>query len=117
MKIGIRRVYDPPEKDEGLRVLVDRIWPRGMRKEDLPYDVWDKNIAPTPELRKWFGHDPERWKEFHEKYRRELAAPEVQERLKNIRQEAGKRPITLLYAARDIEHNHALILAEAFKKL
>lgn len=117
MSIDIRRVYDPPHKEDGLRILVDRLWPRGIRKEDLHYDLWEKDLAPTPALRKWFGHDPSRWKEFHEKYRQELSKPEVQERLKAVIKEAGKRNITLLYGARDAEHNHALILADAFKKL
>lgn len=117
MNVGIRRVYDPPEKNEGLRVLVDRLWPRGVRKDDLQYDLWEKDIAPSPDLRKWFGHKPERWKEFHEKYRKELASPETKERLQAVAKEAGKRRITLLYGARDPEHNHALVLADAFKKL
>lgn len=117
MKVEIRRVYDTPDGDEGLRVLVDRLWPRGVRKDDLQYDLWEKDIAPTPALRKWFGHAPDRWEEFHERYRKELASPEVQERLRAIAKEAGKRKITLLYGARDPDHNHALILAEAFRKL
>lgn|SRR5690606_4309030 len=117
MKVDIRRVYDAPEGDEGLRVLVDRLWPRGVRKDELQYDLWEKDIAPTPALRKWFGHSPERWEEFHDKYRKELAQPQVQERLKAIVKEAGKRKITLLYGARDPDHNHALILAQALRKL
>lgn len=117
MKVAIRRVYDDPEKDEGFRVLVDRLWPRGVRKEDLQYDLWDKDIAPTPALRKWFGHSADRWEGFHEKYRKELEEPEARERLEAIAKEAGKRRITLLYGARDPKHNHALILADAFRKL
>jgi len=117
MKVAIRRVYDEPEKDEGLRVLVDRLWPRGVRKNDLQYDLWEKDIAPTPALRKWFGHAPERWEAFHEKYRKELEEPPVRERLQAIVKEAGKRKITLLYGARDPQHNHALILADVIRKL
>ena len=117
MKVGIRRVYEPPQTGEGLRILVDRLWPRGVRKEALEYDLWEKDIAPTPELRKWFGHAPERWETFHEKYRKELEAPDVQERLKEIVKTAGKRKITLLYGARDPDHNHALILADAIERL
>lgn len=117
MKVDIRRVYDAPEGDEGLRVLVDRLWPRGVRKDELQYDLWEKDIAPTPALRKWFGHSPERWEEFHDKYRKELAQPQVQERLKAIVKEAGKRKITLLYGARDPDHNHVLILAQTLRKL
>ena len=116
MEVEIRRVYDPPGKNEGLRVLVDRLWPRGVRKNELEYDLWEKDIAPTPELRKWFGHKPERWKEFHERYRKELESAGAHERLKAVAAEAGKRRITLLYGARDPEHNHALILAGALRK-
>ena len=117
MDIGIRRVYDPPKKGEGFRVLIDRLWPRGVRKDDLEYDLWEKEIAPTPELRKWFGHSPDRWDGFREKYRKELEAPQTRQRLREILEAAGKRNITLLYGARDPEHNHALILADAFKRL
>ncbi|MFT0850100.1 DUF488 family protein [Achromobacter sp. F4_2707] len=117
MEVSIRRVYDPPQKGEGLRVLVDRLWPRGVRKEDLHYDLWEKDLAPTPELRKWFGHQPERWEEFHEKYRKELQEPMAQERLRAVADQAGERGITLLYGARDPKHNHALVLLEAFKRL
>ena len=117
MKVGIRRIYDPPGKGEGLRILVDRLWPRGVRKADLEYDLWEKDIAPTTELRRWFGHAPERWEAFHEKYQKELDASDVQERLQEIVKTAGKRRITLLYGARDPDHNHALILAEAIERL
>ncbi|HLU79599.1 MAG TPA: DUF488 family protein [Burkholderiaceae bacterium] len=117
MKVAIRRVYDEPGDDEGVRVLVDRLWPRGLRKEALEYDLWEKEIAPTPALRKWFGHDPKRWQAFREKYSEELKTAEVQERLHTLVKQAGKRNITLLYGARDPQHNHALILAEVLKKL
>lgn len=117
MKIGIRRVYEPPEEGEGLRVLVDRLWPRGVRKEDLELDLWEKEIAPSPALRKWFGHSPARWEEFREKYAEELDTPESLDRLREIVKAAGKRHITLLYGARDPEHNHALILADAIQRL
>lgn len=117
MKVGIRRVYDPPGAEEGFRVLIDRLWPRGMRKDALEYDRWEKDIAPTSELRTWFGHDPERWDAFREKYREELERPENRQRLREIVRAAGKGPITLLYGARDTRHNHALILAEALERL
>ena len=117
MEVEIRRVYEPPGKDEGFRILVDRIWPRGLRKDALDYDLWAKELAPTPELRKWFGHAPQRWKEFQEKYAGELNTPETKERMKTIVQQAGKHKITLLYGARDRDHNHALILADALRKL
>lgn len=117
MKVSIRRVYESPGSDEGFRILVDRIWPRGVRKEELQYDHWAKDLAPTPELRKWFGHSVQRWEGFQDKYRAELDTPEGQERLAAVAKLAGKRKITLLYGARDPEHNHALILADAFRKL
>src|SRR5690606_15591307 len=117
MKIGVRRVYDPPESGEGLRVLVDRLWPRGIRKQDLEYDVWEKELAPTPELRKWFGHKPERWEEFQKRYQQELDNASTQERLRALVKSADKRNLTLLYGARDPQHNHALILADALKRL
>jgi len=117
MKVGIRRVYESPQQGEGLRVLVDRLWPRGVRKDALEYDLWEKGIAPTPGLRKWFGHSSARWEEFREKYRQELQEPPAQERLRAIIEAAGERNITLLYGARDAEHNHALILADAIKRL
>lgn len=116
MDVDIRRVYDPQNKGEGLRVLIDRLWPRGVRKDDLQYDLWEKEIAPTPALRKWFGHSPERWEAFGDKYRKELDSPRARERLEAIAKEAGKRKITLLYGARDPEHNHALILADVLRK-
>lgn len=117
MEFGIRRAYEPPGKDEGFRILVDRLWPRGLRKDELEFDLWAKELAPTPELRRWFAHSPQRWKSFQEKYARELDAPELRERMKTIADQAGERRITLLYGARDPDHNHALILAEAFRKL
>lgn len=117
MKIGVRRVYDPPESGEGLRVLVDRLWPRGIRKQDLEYDVWEKELAPTPELRKWFGHKPEQWEEFQKRYQQELDNASTQERLRALVKSADKRNLTLLYGARDPQHNHALILADALKRL
>ncbi|MFA7669012.1 MAG: DUF488 domain-containing protein [Burkholderiaceae bacterium] len=117
MNVDIRRVYDAPQSAEGFRVLVDRLWPRGVRKDQLKYDLWEKEIAPTPELRKWFGHSPARWDEFQKKYRQELDAAETQQRLQEIIKAAGKRKITLLYGARDAKHNHALILADAIQRL
>ncbi|HLU00850.1 MAG TPA: DUF488 family protein [Burkholderiaceae bacterium] len=117
MQVDIRRVYDPPGTNEGCRVLVDRIWPRGIRKEALEYDLWAKEVAPSPALRKWFGHSPQRWEEFQKKYGEELAQPDVQERLRAIVKDAGKKKLTLLYGARDPEHNHALILADALRRL
>lgn len=107
--IRIKRVYDPPETADGMRVLVDRLWPRGLRKENAALTLWLKEIAPSPELRKWFGHDPARWAEFSRRYRVELARND--EAVAKAADLAKRGPLTLLYAAHDTAHNHALVLA------
>lgn len=111
--IQLKRVYDPPSRDDGARVLVDRLWPRGLRKEAAELIVWLKEIAPSPELREWFGHDPARFHEFSRRYHAELAANDdavsrLDELLKHGR-------VTLLYAAHDTVHNHAVALADFLK--
>jgi uncharacterized protein YeaO (DUF488 family) len=106
--IDIARVYGLPACSRGARFLVDRLWPRGIRKEDIPLEGWLKDAAPSTALRKWFGHDPARWSVFRKRYEAELAAhPEGWQPLLAA---ARKRPVTLLYAAKDPEHNHALVL-------
>ncbi len=106
----IKRVYDPPEASDGRRVLVDRIWPRGISKEKLADAIWLKEIAPSSELRKWFAHRPERWNEFRKRYWAELdAAPEAVAKLRALMK---KGRVTLLYSARDTEHNQAVALSE-----
>ena len=109
----IKRAYDPPAPVDGLRVLVDRLWPRGLSKEAARIDEWLKDIAPSAELRRWFGHDPARWAEFKARYREELKTPERSAALERLR-EAGWRPgsVTLLFAARDVTHNHAAALLD-----
>jgi uncharacterized protein YeaO (DUF488 family) len=109
-QIRLKRIYDPPEKSDGFRVLVDRIWPRGVRKEAAALDLWMKAIAPSTSLRKWFGHDPARWDDFRKRYRAELRkhAPELDE----LRAHAAKRRLTLLFGARDSEHNQAVVLKD-----
>jgi len=108
--IQLKRIYDPVSRDDGMRVLVDRLWPRGIRKESAKLTLWLKEIAPSPKLREWFGHDPARFDEFSHRYRRELAAnKEAVERLEHLL-ELGR--VTLLYAAHDAAHNHALVLAD-----
>jgi len=109
-RVQIKRVYDPPLKTDGYRVLVDRIWPRGLRKEDAQIDLWMKDIAPTTELRKLFNHDPARWTTFQEKYRAELR--QLGEKLDELRARARKEPVTLLYSAKDTEHNQAVVLQD-----
>jgi uncharacterized protein YeaO (DUF488 family) len=108
--VQIKRVYDPPRKADGCRVLVDRIWPRGVSKHDAQIDLWMKDIAPSTELRKWFNHDPARWRVFQEKYQAELR--QLSEKLNELRARAQKERITLVYSARDTEHNQALVLQE-----
>jgi uncharacterized protein YeaO (DUF488 family) len=109
-QIRLRRAYEAPGKDDGTRILVDRVWPRGVSKEDLRLDFWAKNIAPSTELRHWFGHDPEKWNEFRRRYSDELDENDaaVEELLSKVE---GKR-LTLVYGARDEQHNNAVALKE-----
>jgi uncharacterized protein YeaO (DUF488 family) len=109
--IRAKRVYGDPSAEDGYRVLVDRLWPRGLSKEKAAIDLWFKEIAPSGELREWFGHRPERFDEFTQRYRRELARhPEMVSRLRSLEAEHGT--LTLLYAAHDELHNQAVVLAE-----
>jgi uncharacterized protein YeaO (DUF488 family) len=107
--LRIKRVYELPDKDDGARVLVDRLWPRGLRKDKAALTLWLKEIAPSPELRIWFGHDPARWTEFSRRYRAELARHD--EAIARLTDLSKRGPMTLLYAAHDTAHNHALVLA------
>jgi uncharacterized protein YeaO (DUF488 family) len=111
-KISLKRAYEPASPGDGYRVLVDRLWPRGVSKQDLPLDLWDKDIAPTPGLRQWFGHDPGKWSEFRRQYRRELSSAAQKARLRDLLASAGSRPLTLIYGAKDSLHNHAIVLRE-----
>jgi uncharacterized protein YeaO (DUF488 family) len=117
MKIAIKRAYDDPAPEDGYRVLVDRVWPRGRTKEVLALDDWVKAIAPSAKLRKWFGHDPKRWHTFQERYREELAAPDQRERLQSLLTSAGKRPLTLVYGAKDESHNQAVVLRDLLSQM
>lgn len=110
--IRAKRIYDPAGPTDGYRVLVDRLWPRGLRKEDAKIDEWLKGIAPSTELRRWFGHDPSRWNEFVARYERELEAPEAQAHLARLRRLAERGTVTLLYAAREDRYNNAKLLAD-----
>ena len=109
MSVRIKRVYDEPAADDGERILVDRLWPRGISKEKAAFEEWMKEVAPTSELRKWFDHRPERWDEFKERYRAELQDNPAVEALR-ARIAAGK--VTLLYGSRNREFNHAAVLAD-----
>ena len=114
--IKIKRAYESSSKDDGFRILVDRIWPRGVSKERANLDTWMKEIAPSDNLRKWFSHDPEKWKEFENKYKKELKDKnELINEIKEIEKVKGK--VTLIYSAKDKEHNNAVVLEHILKKL
>ena len=106
--IHLKRVYEPPTKEDGQRILVDRVRPRGIKKEKARVELWFKEVAPSTALRKWFGHAPEKWAEFQRRYRAELDA--MPQALEPLRAAVRKGPVTLVYAARDTEHNNAVAL-------
>jgi uncharacterized protein YeaO (DUF488 family) len=108
----VRRVYDEPEAADGARVLVDRVWPRGLRKEALKLDDWAKDVAPSAGLRTWYGHDPAKFAEFRERYLDELGAPPQRAALDRLRARAAAGPLTLLTATRDVGHSQAAVLAK-----
>jgi uncharacterized protein YeaO (DUF488 family) len=112
--IKTKRIYDSPEKADGFRILIDGLWPRGWSKDKAPIDVWMKEIAPSAELRKWFGHQPERWAEFKRRYFQELdGIPEVVARVREL---AGERDVVLVYSAKDELHNNAVCLKEYLER-
>jgi uncharacterized protein YeaO (DUF488 family) len=108
--VKIKRIYDPVSPDDGKRIYVDRLWPRGMKKEEVKIDEWLKDISPSDGLRKWFGHDPSKYEEFKSRYMRELE--KHSEVLERIRKESKKETVTLLFSAKDAEHNNAKVLQE-----
>jgi uncharacterized protein YeaO (DUF488 family) len=110
MAIKLKRAYDPPAPDDGLRVLVDRLWPRGVSKNSARIDLWLKEIAPSAALRKWFGHDPEKWNKFQTRYFRELR--ERREAVEELVEHVRRGTATLVYGAKDEEHNDAVALKE-----
>ena len=111
-KIRLQRAYDEPGPDDGHRVLVDRVWPRGRTKADLRLDAWERDLGPSTGLRKWFGHDPARWMEFEARYRAELADPERAQALDALAAIARTGRVTIVYGARDREHNQAQVIAD-----
>lgn len=113
-RIRTKRVYAPAEPDDGARVLVDRLWPRGLRKSDAVLTLWLKEIAPSADLRKWFGHDPARWEAFGRRYDSELA--QNHEAINQIMALLEHGPVTLLFAAHDVEHNNAVVLAKYLER-
>lgn len=114
MTIRLKRIYDAKADDDGQRILVDRLWPRGIKKEDAHIDLWVREIAPSPSLRKWFGHDPERWTEFRKRYRKELSRNGAA--LEELRARCEGQVVTLLFAAKDTEYNHAIVLRDMLMK-
>jgi uncharacterized protein YeaO (DUF488 family) len=113
--VRVARVYDEPGPEDGARVLVDRLWPRGLRKERAHVDSWCRSVSPSTELRVWYGHDPERFDEFAERYRAELAAPDRQSALRGLLDTDGA--LTLLTATRALEISHAAVLADALRSM
>lgn len=114
MALRLKRVYERAQEDDGKRILVDRLWPRGLSKTDAKVDAWPKDLAPSPALRRWFGHDPQKWSEFRERYRHELE--KNRDAAEALKREIGGSKATLLYGARDEEHNHAIVLREFIEK-
>jgi len=109
-RVKLKRAYEAPAASDGKRVLIDRLWPRGVRKEDAALDLWLKELGPSTELRKWFGHDPARWDEFQQRYRDELRhKPELMGQLRAL---ASQGVVTLVYSAHDEEHNDAVVLRQ-----
>lgn len=114
--IKIKRIYEEPTKDDGYRILVDRLWPRGISKSGAKVDLWLKEVTPTDKLRKWYSHDPEKWNKFQIKYKNELKySSEVLNKIKQIEKE--KKMVTLLYGAKDKKHTHAIVLHKVLEKI
>jgi uncharacterized protein YeaO (DUF488 family) len=114
--VRIQRAYDDPDAEDGHRVLVDRVWPRGRTKEELRLDAWARELGPSTELRKWFGHEPARWPEFQTRYAKELADPAKAQALDALAAEARHGRVTLVYGARDRDHNQALVIADELRR-
>jgi uncharacterized protein YeaO (DUF488 family) len=112
--VKIKRAYDKISSDDGKRILVDRLWPRGIKKDEAKIDEWIKEIAPSNELREWFAHDPSKWQEFKKRYREELK--DQSNLIKILKHRAKKGNITLIFSARDTEHNNAVVLSELISK-
>lgn len=113
LDVRAKRVYDPADDGDGYRILIDHVWPRGVSHERARLDAWARELAPSDELRKWFDHDPARFAEFRARYRDELV--DQYERLDELRQRAASAPLTIVYAARDREHNNAVVVSELLR--
>jgi uncharacterized protein YeaO (DUF488 family) len=117
LRIRRKRAYERAGPRDGYRVLVDRVWPRGRSRKGLALGAWAREIAPSDALRRWFGHDAERWRSFQQRYRKELATPAQRARLRALLTAAGRAPLTLVYGARDEEHNQAVVLHAVLARL
>lgn len=117
MAVTVKRAYEKPSPQDGYRVLVDGLWPRGLTKEKLKVADWLRDIAPSPELRAWYGHKPERWEEFRRRYRAELSRPPRKPILENLVERARRGNVTLVFAARDAERANAAVIAEMIREL
>ena len=115
-KVRVRRIYDRTEPDDGIRVLVDRVWPRGLRKDGANLNRSTRDVAPSTELRKWYSHDPEKFDQFRSRYRRELEGPTKRAALAHLRTLLEDNPLTLLTATTDVEHSNATVLAELLRE-
>jgi len=115
--IKLKRVYEPVARGDGRRILVERLWPRGLGKEDRRVGEWLRDVAPSTELRRWYGHDPKRWAAFKRRYRTELRTPERRRLLETLADGARRGNVTLVYAARDTERNSAVVVREALEEL
>lgn len=115
MVVHIKRAYEAAKASDGSRILVDRVWPRGVSKNALKITRWMKELGPSTELRKWFGHDPARWDEFRKRYKRELNRPEARAMLREIAEAASRMTVTLVYSARDELHNQAVVIREVLQ--
>jgi uncharacterized protein YeaO (DUF488 family) len=116
-RLAIKRAYEPVARSDGYRVLIDRLWPRGMRKEALALGAWMRDLAPSDALRRWFGHDPRRWTTFVARYREELRAPAARAALAELAARAAAGPVTLVYGAADVAHNDAVVLREKIARI
>lgn len=114
--VHIKRAYEPAGSKDGFRVLVDRLWPRGRKKSQLRLDAWLKELGPSTQLRKEFGHNPKRWPWFQSEYKKELRSPEAREKIAELAARAKRGNVTLVYGARDEEHNNAVVLERVIKK-
>lgn len=115
--IRLKRAYDPPDRSDGVRILVDRVWPRGVKKAEARIDEWRWDLAPTAALHKWFHHDPRKWEAFRRRYRNELEARGKLDELRELAERSRRETITLLFGARDEEHNNAVVLKELLEEL